>query len=410
MAHPPRRSWSDGLPPELVAIILLQLNCLADRVCFEAVCRAWRSAASFVDGLRRGVPWLLLPSRDAPSFFSLHSGATRRLNLPEGVRGARLCGAHDGGWVAVAADPWRGFSAVNLLSGARVAFPEKLSLELPYSHTYGFQYAAGHHHMLIRTIAFSAPPSSESCVAAAHVSSSSNIAFWKQGMSRHWVASRSEPDVIQDMIYHRGELLEGFHVLTNREEVRVYAPLGGSRGPNAPLEIICTTYPMHRRADYQPDNALPPTFIATRYLAESRGRLLMVLRHYTGNRVGRRTHMFRIFEMRPGSPAYSQPQHGATATEGSWVELPELSGRALFLGRGCSRVVEVAQFDMLQEGTIYYLDDANLDLSMVLNNGSSSYRNTDMGIFRKGEKISTGARQFPLEFTADCSPPLWLVP
>ncbi|KAG8055974.1 hypothetical protein GUJ93_ZPchr0001g31831 [Zizania palustris] len=407
MARPPRRSWSDGLPPELVAIIMLQLNCLADRVYFEAVCRAWRSAASFVDGVRRGVPWLLLPSRDAPSFFSLHSGVTRGLNVPEAVRGARLCGAYDGGWVAVAADPWRGFSAVNLFSGVRVAFPEKLSLELPYSNT----YAAGQHNMLIRSIVFSAPPSSENCVAAAHVSSSSNIAFWKPGMSTHWAALGRESDVIQDMIYHSGELLEGFHVLTNREEVRIYAPLGDNPDPDAPLEMIYTTHPMHRRDDYQPDKALLPTSFTTRYLAESRGRLLMVLRHYTGNQcVGRRTHMFRIFEMRPSSPAYSQPQNGAAATEGSWVELPELSGRALFLGRGCSRVVEVAEFDMLQEGTIYYLDDANLDLSTVLNNGSNIYRNTDMGIFRKGEMITTGAQQFPLEFTADCSPPLWLVP
>uniref|UniRef100_J3L2K2 KIB1-4 beta-propeller domain-containing protein n=1 Tax=Oryza brachyantha TaxID=4533 RepID=J3L2K2_ORYBR len=282
MARPPRRSWSDGLPPELMAIILLQLNCLADRACFAAVCRAWRSAAPYADGPQRGVPWLLLPTRDKPPFLSLHSGATRRMHLPEVARGARMCGAHDGGWGVVARDPWRGFAAVNLLTGKRVPLPEKLRLEVPPGGAYQFGFEGfTHHHMLVRSVVFSAPPSSPDCIAAAHVSSASNIAFWQPATmsTSHWIAYRRDTDIIQDVIYHWSAQLQGFHVLTNREE----------------------------------------------------------------------------------------------------------------------------------EDTIYFLDDASLDLSTVLNDGSS-HRSADMGMYRKGEKIRPGARQFPREFTADCSPPIWLVP
>ncbi|XP_040376163.1 uncharacterized protein LOC102709049 [Oryza brachyantha] len=401
MARPPRRSWSDGLPPELMAIILLQLNCLADRACFAAVCRAWRSAAPYADGPQRGVPWLLLPTRDKPSFLSLHSGATRRMHLPEVARGARMCGAHDGGWVVVARDPWRGFAAVNLLTGKRVPLPEKLRLEVPPGGAYQFGFEGfTHHHMLVRSVVFSAPPSSPDCIAAAHVSSASNIAFWQPATmsTSHWIAYRRDTDIIQDVIYHWSAQLQGFHVLTNREEVLVYSPVAPGRpGAPQPLQMACTRLSLRRRDDYQPDAALPVTFVATRYLVESRGKLLMVVRHYTGNPVvRRRTRMFRIFELRPGAPC-------------SWLEIPELAGRALFLGRGCSRAVEVARFGTLQEDTIYFLDDASLDLSTVLNDGSS-HRSADMGMYRKGEKIRPGARQFPREFTADCSPPIWLVP
>uniref|UniRef100_J3L2S5 KIB1-4 beta-propeller domain-containing protein n=1 Tax=Oryza brachyantha TaxID=4533 RepID=J3L2S5_ORYBR len=164
-----------------------------------------------------------------------------------------------------------------------------------------------------------------------------------------------------------------------------------------PLQMACTRLSLRRRDDYQPDAALPVTFVATRYLVESRGKLLMVVRHCTDNpRVRRRTRMFRIFEM------------SLTDTGSYWVEISELSGRALFLRRGCSRAVEVSQFKILQEDTIYFLDDAVCDLSnsMVLNNGSKY----GMGMYRKGKKIRAGARQFPREFTADCSPPIWLVP
>uniref|UniRef100_A0A0D9V3R8 KIB1-4 beta-propeller domain-containing protein n=1 Tax=Leersia perrieri TaxID=77586 RepID=A0A0D9V3R8_9ORYZ len=391
---------------------------VVDRIStFSAVCRAWHAAAPLAEGPQRVVPWLLLPTRDAPpSFFCFHSGTTRRMRLPDGVRGTRLCGAHDGGWVAVAADPWRGFAAVNLLTRRRLPLPEKLRLGPidPPRFANNPQFFAGEftrHTMLLRNVVFSAPPTSRDCVAAALVASASNIAFCEPAaISTHWITAlaqrRDPPDVIQDIIHHSGALMQGFHVLTNKEELLVYSPVS-----RAPLQMAYARYSSLRpRDDYQADADLPATFVATRYLVESRGKLLMVVRHYTGNPVVRRcTRVFRVFELTPDAPPPATPNAGGAATPCSWIEIPELTGRALFVGRGCSRAVEVAPFGNIQEDTIYFLDDAKFDLSMVLND--ESRYNADMGMYRKGEKISRpSARQFPREFTADCSPPIWLVP
>ncbi|XP_047055248.1 uncharacterized protein LOC124661435 [Lolium rigidum] len=388
----PRRPWSDGLPPELLRVILLNLTCLADRVYFSAVCRPWRSAASGLDAPPGQLPWLLLPSPAAPSFFSLHSGATRRLYLPEKVRGARLCGSHDGGWVALAFDQWRGYAAVNLLSGARVLLPDRLRTNLPNLHGNG----DCEHRMFIRTVIFSEAPSTKGCLAAAHVSSAFNIAFCRPGMDRHWVAYQHAVDVIQDMIYFKNKLKEGFHILSNTEDVAVYTPNGG---PSAPLVMSRSSYQVQKRPDYKPDN-----LNLSRYLVESRGKLLMVLRQLKECRdpKGSPTFRFRIFEMNHGIA----PGGGSVV---SWVELQTLPGRLLLLGRGCSRAFEVSQFNRLEVGHIYYSDGTRFNISLALKSGSM-HSSTDMGVDVQ-KKLNRRKRtwRFPRQFTSECYP-IWFAP
>uniref|UniRef100_A0A0E0AUL8 Uncharacterized protein n=1 Tax=Oryza glumipatula TaxID=40148 RepID=A0A0E0AUL8_9ORYZ len=48
------------------------------------------------------------------------SGITRHLILLEAICDACLCGAHNGGWVTVAVDPWQRFAAVNVFTSVRV--------------------------------------------------------------------------------------------------------------------------------------------------------------------------------------------------------------------------------------------------------------------------------------------------
>jgi hypothetical protein len=326
-----------------------------------------------------------------PTFFSLHSGATRRLYLPEDVRGARLCGSHDGGWVALASDQWRGYAAVNLLTGGRVPLPDRLRT-LPYLHG----NRACEHHMVIRSVTFSDAPSREGCLAAAHVSSAFNLAFWRPGMDRYWIAYGLPLDVIQDMIYYKNELKEGFHVLSNTEEVVVYTPNGG---PGAPLVMSRSSYHVQKRADYKPDGLLHRSVNLSRYLVESRGKLLMILRQLKW----RRTIRFRIFEMN-----LEIAPDGSS--EASWVELHTLPGRLLLLGRGCSRAFEVSQFKRLDVGNIYYLDDTKFNISMALF-GGNKHSSTDMGV--DADKIlnrTDRTWRFPQQFTSECSPPIWFAP
>ena len=87
------------IPSELLLIVITYLQCFADRVSVAAVCPAWRAVARHLTTPPpwRQLPWLLLPSDDAPSFASFLSGARRRIFLPEDVRAAHLCGSHEGG-------------------------------------------------------------------------------------------------------------------------------------------------------------------------------------------------------------------------------------------------------------------------------------------------------------------------
>ncbi|EEC69167.1 hypothetical protein OsI_38131 [Oryza sativa Indica Group] len=77
-----------------------------------------------------------------------------------------------------------------------------------------------------------------------------------------------------------------------------------------------------RRGDDDDDDGRP---VLDRYLVESRGKLLMVVR--LGDREPGRlpTTTFRVFERED------------ELFNNSWIKLPDLGGRMLFVGRGCSR-------------------------------------------------------------------------
>uniref|UniRef100_A0A0A9FFN4 KIB1-4 beta-propeller domain-containing protein n=1 Tax=Arundo donax TaxID=35708 RepID=A0A0A9FFN4_ARUDO len=178
----------------------------------------------------------------------------------------------------------------------------------------------------------------------------------------------------------------------------VYTP----RSDDGPLEMSCNFYRVKKRAGYYGDQYKPLSLSVTRYLVESRGKLLMVLRHHSGRRA-RGTLRFRIFEMK----LVIAPDGLSKA---SWVELDELSGRVLFLGRGCSRAFEVSQLDAVREGSIYYLDDTRFDISTVLDNGRD-FSSADMGMnMYKMLKTRSRVRNFPRRFTSESSPPIWYVP
>lgn len=216
-------------------------------------------------------------------------------------------------------------------------------------------------------------------------------------MKEHWITCGVAValDVIQDIIYYENGLKQGFHALSNTEDIVVYTP---NSVEGASLVMSRSSYQIQKRADYRPDNLRRKSRTVSRYLVESRGKLLMVLR------LARRgKHGFRIFEMN----LVVAPAGGS---EASWVELHSLPGRVLLLGRGCSRAVEVSQFNRLQLGSIYYLDDTSFDISLALSSGSK-YSSTDMGVYgRKTLNRARSVRRFPRKFTSEGSPPIWFMP
>ncbi|OEL33111.1 hypothetical protein BAE44_0005869 [Dichanthelium oligosanthes] len=395
-------SWSE-LPSELLGVVFLNLRCLADRVYFAAVCRSWRSAAaaralaSPPTPLPQQLPWLLLvPSDGAPCFVSLLAGsARRRLSLPYGAHGARLCGSHAGGWLAVAANGWRAYALVNVFSRAWLPLPDRMRVPRHGINTC----------LVVRAVALSAPPTSRDCIAAAIVSGVSNLAFVRPRMDRQWLASETVHG-LQDVLYHDDELVRGFHAVTNDEAVTVFVQEGD---PGAPaLRMAWRSYRMQRRSNAPaPSPSSSSGGGVSRYLVESRGKLLMVVRHFPsvvqhGGGGGAATaHGFEVLEL--GVQALPSGDHVAW-----WVELDGgLDGRVLFLARGCSRAFEASQFAGFQEG-VYFLDDTSFDISLALSSGGN-FPCSDVGWY-SGREVMRGVKGFPSEFQSTFSPPTWFYP
>lgn len=380
-------SWS-GLPPELLGVVFLRLRCLADRVYFAAVCRSWRSAAA-AQALAPAyapppqLPWLLLlPSTGAPCFVSLLAGSARRtLSPPHGAQAARLCGSHAGGWIAVAADGWRAYALVNLFSRARIPLPDRL-----WVPRLGIMTC-----LVVRAVALSAQPTSRACIAAALVFGVSNLAFLRPCKDRRWLASDTVHE-LQDVLYHDGDGVRGFHVVDSDGAVRVFVQEGDPGA--ADLRMASRRYRMQR-----PLNALE-SFSAglSRYLVESRGKLLMVVRRAPSVQHGR----FEVFEL--AVQALPGGDHAA-----SWVELDDgLDGRVLFLARACSRAFEASDFGGFPAEGIYFLDDTNFDISLALSSGGN-FPCSDIGCYSAGE-MKSGINGVPSQFQSSFSSPTWFYP
>ncbi|CAL4948334.1 unnamed protein product [Urochloa decumbens] len=410
-------SWSE-LPLELLGVVFLHIRCLADRVYFAAACHSWRAAAAARARTAPPppqLPWLLLlPSGGASCFVSpLAGSARRRITLPHGAHGARLCGSHAGGWLAVAASGWRAYALVNAFSRAWVPLPDRMRVP-----RHGITTC-----LVIRAVALSAPPlasrSRGGCVAAALVSGVSNLAFVRPGVDRHWVAS--EPvHGLQDILYHDGSGgggVRGFHAVTADEAVTVFVQEegvpGGASSSTSTLRMSWRSYRMQRRrhnappARANPSSPSPAAAGVSRYLVESRGKLLMVVRHFpsvafqhggvAGTGAGARG--FEVLEL--AVEALAGGDHTAVELDGG------LDGRALYLSRCCSRAFEASRFGVYREG-VYFLDDTGFDISLALSYGGN-FPCSDVGWY-SGREIMRGIEGFPPEFQSTFSSPTWLYP
>uniref|UniRef100_A0A0D9V3R9 3'-5' exonuclease domain-containing protein n=1 Tax=Leersia perrieri TaxID=77586 RepID=A0A0D9V3R9_9ORYZ len=192
-----RCSWSDGLLPMLLAIIvrhlnclvgLRHLNCLPDHTSFLSACHVWHAKAPLAKGPQRGVSWILLPRRDAsPSFFSFNPGTMHRIpptwldGLPPELLAiivlhinclcrprfilSRLL------WVARSGAPRQGPAAQVAVAPPHDPRHAAVLLQLPLGRL------RCRHHMLLRNVVFSALPTLHDHVTATHIASAANITF-----------------------------------------------------------------------------------------------------------------------------------------------------------------------------------------------------------------------------------------
>uniref|UniRef100_J3LC84 Uncharacterized protein n=2 Tax=Oryza brachyantha TaxID=4533 RepID=J3LC84_ORYBR len=400
------KGWGE-LPERCLGRILRHLPCLLDHAAFADVCKRWRTIAGRNPPPMQ--PWLLKPSTAATSFFCVacernHQGP----RMPDYARGARVCGSFPGGWVAVADIPTIGGPAspgnrspalLNLCNGERVGLPRSLRDNNPRVTNIN----------LVHTVILSDDPSDSigPYCAAAIVSGKPNIVFWRPGMSYwtppmlKWDAPMKKwkkllpKDPIEDVKYFVASALGvGFHVLTSNEDILVYAPSTNDKPRELTMSSVETYKVRRNRHPTMPE----PGEVVARYLTQSRGKMLMVVRYVSAERT---TMAFDVFRLERQPPSWS------------WKKLaPEaLTSLTIFLVQGSS----VAVHSLLDESerkpfplSIYFLhdpvrfDDAGTSQSPQIEN---PFPCSDAGRCRLFDQNIVHC--LPREPPSDCSPWSW---
>ncbi|KAL5229185.1 hypothetical protein ABZP36_017450 [Zizania latifolia] len=389
--------WGD-LPDYVLLRITAYLWCRADRVHMACVNKQWRAAVTGeprppplpqVPRLPPQLPWLILPSTRAPSFYSEIGRRRHHLPLPPDIRLARFCGSSGGGWFVLSLDRSHSHALYNINSGQRIHLPSGL-----VTHT-GIKLP-----LVVRSATLSTSPGPQAYMVAAIVivAGQFRVAFWCQGSDRWFSSTGPSLRLPQDVIYYGG----AFYSVNAAERVVAFWP--GYRGQdNNQMLMRRVDYDMLQREDYRTDvGFMRGNGTMLRYLVASRGQLLMVVRYVY---VEEETQVLRVFRF-----------HITRATVigrrpiASWVYLPELDGRMLFLGRGCSRSFETAQFYGCEDCMIYFLDDNFIPDSTVPEE-RQYYTFQDMGIY---DMLQDSVDPWPpagrRPSRSDHAPPTWWLP
>ncbi|VAI56636.1 unnamed protein product [Triticum turgidum subsp. durum] len=401
------RPWAE-LPERYLSDIIRNLPCILDHARFSGVCTRWRETAR-TNPPRFPFPWLMMPSTAATSFFCVACRATHhRPRLPADARGARFCGSFPGGWL-VAELPWpRGhYALLNLLTGARVPLPRLLAVPC---HGGGKMCPVVLHAVTLSAAPSVEPGPGEPYYAAAIVAGQSNIAFWCPRAGNCWFPPIFSSDAsdeswhdflpknrIEDVIYFsgNGKYFVGFYVLTDKEDLLMFRPEPDGDGAQLSTFTVRYSFPGHCAAEPAPGQTV------SRYLVVSRGELLMIVR-FAGPEERTR---FDVFVLEEKEIIRGADHNGPPRVLASWrrcCSAATLSGRRIFLGRGCSVAVDVGYPFPLY---IYFLDDGRRSHGALPTAGYPPYPCSETGgfwFFNKGI-----VRSLPREPPSDCSPWIW---
>uniref|UniRef100_A0A0E0HHD4 KIB1-4 beta-propeller domain-containing protein n=1 Tax=Oryza nivara TaxID=4536 RepID=A0A0E0HHD4_ORYNI len=350
----PERGRSKISPPkltnrdEVLRELYRRIPCEIDRHYARRVCHSWRAALARLQppAPHPQVPWLLLPETNEHGLtFScvLSECRAHRFFLPSGARRARYFGSYDGAWLFLAVDG-RGAQAqdhllVNLNNFQYLDLPNAILL-----HNWYEPDKLDLKKVAIVAAALSRPPTERGCVVAGIIEpflSAHRVAFWRMGdrvisPQPAWPLPLEEVEDILHYTFNRnGREHEAFLVLTTEENVLVCEP----RFHGSSVQVLSNLVRfIPRGSDGQP--------VLARYLVESRGEVLMVVRLGSAIQYDPSAEEFRVFERRD----FNDGKFNCI-----WNSMSELEGRMLFVGRGCSRSYEAADGPAM-EG-VYFLDD-----------------------------------------------------
>jgi hypothetical protein len=291
--------WAD-LADAVVREIANRLPCVYDRVHLAGVCRPWRESLERLPPLHPPpkLPYLILPLAEQPAFSCvLSGGATHPFFVPERIRHACYFGSYDGGWAFLSTlhpQANRVYFLANL-AGTSGTFnlPNRIQLERE-----ALELAPEEkpllHRLVIYTATLSSDPFMDGCVVAGLINDQApmpgyrrqKIAFWQiedRVVVGYFYMGEACWDAV-DVVRHNG----AFHFLTKGEDIIVGNPVFAEAGapPQVQWEYRCFSS-QGRGYDGQ--------HVVARYLVESSGELLMVVR--CSPRPGEFTSAFKVFRM-----------------------------------------------------------------------------------------------------------------
>uniref|UniRef100_I1NS37 KIB1-4 beta-propeller domain-containing protein n=2 Tax=Oryza glaberrima TaxID=4538 RepID=I1NS37_ORYGL len=413
--------WAD-LADAVVREIANRLPCVYDRVHLAGVCRPWRESLERLPPLHLPpkLPYLILPLAEQPAFSCvLSGGATHPFFVPERIRHACYFGSYDGGWAFLSTlhpQANRVYFLANL-AGTSGTFnlPNRIQLERE-----ALELAPEEkpllHRLVIYTATLSSDPFMDGCVVAGLINDQApipgyrrqKIAFWQiedRVVVGYFYMGEACWDAV-DVVRHNG----AFHFLTKGEDIIVGNPVFAEAGapPQVQWEYRCFSS-QGRGYDGQ--------HVVARYLVESSGELLMVVR--CSPRPGEFTSAFKVFRM-----AQPEEDDDAPSLDGRtmlfvgrpcsrsdsdvvryiWRELPSLEGRMLFVGRGCSRSYDADQYPGF-EGGIYFFDHR---IAGQLGDAPAQYPCSDCGKWT-GKPALQVDRCFPEQDPSNYTSQVWLL-
>jgi hypothetical protein len=336
------RDWS-VLQPDLVRSCAERLDCNVDRMNMSGQCKAWLGALGF-NMREKQLPWMLVPYRRTswlnPSvisrahFFCFLSHRAHKLPLPPLSYTIRYIGSTEGGWFVVAYGQTTGYALLNLNSSMKIDLPSTI-LAAPMRTA---------HAMVLRAATLSCSPAdAESCIVGAicttlepHFLYRTFLAFARIGGSVFTCASEIDAE---DVAYFKGS----FYSVTRLEDLVICTPEFNKSAPPNSFNIerkYLHFLPIHHGGEL---------CVKGRYLVESRGELLMVVRY--SSMLCDQTSSFALFRMSSAPVVLSGPYY-------TWERLDHLEDRMVFVGKGNSRCFRAYDFTQCKPGVYFYDDDA----------------------------------------------------
>ncbi|TKW25800.1 hypothetical protein SEVIR_3G142700v4 [Setaria viridis] len=393
--------WA-SLSLDQMSEIACRVPCEWDRAHMAFVCHSWRAGLAAPPPPPPPLPHLLLPSDGLTRVSCILSGSSIHQEYHDKV-GARYIGSGDGGYLFIAMDQTRRHRLMDLHQPGWVRI---LPDEVCPRHDPSVQHV---HRMVILAATPSSPPDVAGCVAAGIVAYQRYVdgplerrcAFWIIGDG---VAYDTRPphctEAVEDVVYRDDGF---FHFLTDEEHILACAPTFSSVGGDQ-LRRVALSSTLRRCVPRDRDHE---GNVRARYLLESRGELLMVVRFAPDH--DSPTSGFKVFSRIGPLPLEDDGSGGMIGHPYIWRELDTLGDRMLFVGRGCSRSYETAEYPGFNDG-IYFLDDRSFYDEYIMFRGVSErqYPCSDNGKWTQGQPPNVEFF-FPDQVPSNHSSPAWLL-